>query len=246
MRKALAAIFVGFVTLIIIFMVIGGVFDRPFWLAFLPGLMANLAILFVAVFVIDRMFQEERWDKLKKINARQSEIVLFLSNRMAYWLMEYLGLANEEEIQSDKTMKFEFAIGKIKATDLAEAFYEEMRKSEVREAFVGGFVKKLYDGTEGVLKALDAIYPRPDPEAKKLADEIIYSSGTLEGFKGVLGAIKEANVQVRADRQFNSEQVDLLIKVAYSRVGSELQKIRNNIVELSQRAKANRLFVSLD
>jgi hypothetical protein len=246
MKKALVAILGACIALTLIYVIIGGVFDRAFWLAFLPGLMANLIVLLIAVFVIDRIFEKERWRKLEQINAKQSQFVRFLSNRMAYWLLTYLGLTNEEEFHKDKTLNLEFAIDKMKIVDVADTFYEKLTNSADRETFLDGFIKHVREGLEGILKALDAIYPHPDPAAKQLADEMMYSNGVLEAFKGMFGIIKEANERVAAGQGFNPEQIELLIKIAYSPVARELQKLQATVVELSSRADANKLFASLD
>lgn len=224
MKKVLAVVLASFLLLIIPFKLLGGTFDRIFWLSFIPGLMGNLAIAAVAIFVIDSLFKRERWQKLEQINAKQSAFVLFLSNRSAYWLLEYLGQTNEEEIKQDKTMNFEFAIAKIRNTDLAQIFYEKLQGAADREAFVAGFAKNVSDSSQGISKALETIYPHPDPEIKALADDLMHSSGALEALKGILEAIKEANIQVSADQQLNPHQIDLIIQIACGGKPTSLKK----------------------
>ena len=60
MKNAPAAISIAFIVLTVAFVSLGGSFDKQFWLAFLPGLMGNLAILALAIFVIDSIFKKER------------------------------------------------------------------------------------------------------------------------------------------------------------------------------------------
>lgn len=248
MRKVVGAIAICFAALTIIFMLIGGSFGRQFWLASLPGLMQNLAILAVAVLVIDRIFRKERLDKLERTNAEQSQFVLFLCNRLAYLLLKYLGLAREDEVEIGKALAltFEFAQSKMQNTDLAKVFYERLMQAEDKEALVGGFEKTLKSQTEGISKALDDIYPRPDPSLKRITGQMSFSAGSLEAFKGLFEAFKAANAQVGENEQLKPEHLDLLIKIAYSRIGLELQNIKSAIVQLSERAKANKLFFSLD
>jgi len=101
MKKAFAAVCVAFVVLTGAFLAVGGSIDRPFWLVFLPGLIANLIILAIAIFVIDRIFKRERLDKVEQTNVAQSKFVLLLSNRFAYLLLEYLSIATKEEVGQD-------------------------------------------------------------------------------------------------------------------------------------------------
>lgn len=246
MKKALAAISIGFIVLTVAFVIAGGSFDRQFWLAFLPGLMGNLAILAVAIFVIDRIFKKERLDKLEQTNAQQSKFVLLLSNRLAFLLLEHLALATKDEAGKDAALNFEFAHDRIRDNDLAAVFYEKLTKAQNKEAFVEGFAKILSRETEGISKALDKIYPQPDPTIKRIADQMNFSIGSLEALKGLLGAFKAANAQVGPGQQLKPEHLDLLIKVVYPQIALELRNIRSAIIQLSERAKANKLFICFD
>ena len=69
----------------------------------------------------------------------------------------------------------------------------------------------------------------------------------LDAFKVVLlESFKKANAQFSADEQLRPEHLDLLIKIAFGQIGPELQKIQSAIIQLSEKAKANGLFISLD
>jgi hypothetical protein len=246
MKKVSASIFAAFILFTGVFIYIGGTFDRQFWLAFLPGLMENLVILAVAVLIIDSIFKKERSGKLEQTNARQSQFVFFLCTRLAYLLLENLALATMEEVGKDKALNCEFALERFRLADLTAVFYRKLMEAQDKEALAEGFEKILMRETEGISKALDNIYPRPDPTIKQVADQMQFSIGSLGALKGMIGAFKAANAQVGADGQLKPEHLDLLIKIAYGRVGLELENIHKSIVTLSDSAKANKLFISLD
>lgn len=246
MKKVFASIFAAFILFTGVFIYIGGSFDKQFWLAFLPGLMENLAILAVAVLVIDSIFKKERLAKLEQTNVRQSQFVLLLSNRFAYLLLKYLALVTKQEVASDTAVTFEFAIEKFRITDLAAAFYEKLMAAENKEAFAAGFEEILSRGAKGVSDALENIYPRPDPTIEGSVGEMMFSVGMLGALKALLGAFKAANAQVGAEDQLKPEHQNLLIRIGYEQIGLELTKIHNAIIKLSDQAKANKLFISLD
>lgn len=246
MKKSLAAVCAAFVVFTVAFVAAGGSFDRPFWLAFLPGLIANLAILAVGIFVIDSIFRSERLDKLEQTNVGQSKVALLLGNRLAYLLLEHLGLATREEVSQDRELYFEFALERFKNTHLAVVFYEKLMNAANKEAFTEHFAGILRREAEGISNALDKIYPRPDPTIKQIVDDMSFSIGSLEALKGLFTAFEAANAQVGPENQLKPEHLDLLIKVAYERIGLELQNIQTAIVRSSEAAKANKLFISLD
>src|SRR3954465_2872408 len=98
MKKISSVIVSAIIALVIVYKVICGAFDGAFWIAFVPGLLTNLIVLLVGVLIVDRILQKDRWARLEQVNASQSKFVFFIANRMAYWLLEYLGLARKAEI----------------------------------------------------------------------------------------------------------------------------------------------------
>lgn len=129
---------------------------------------------------------------------------------------------------------------------MAAVFYERVMEAANKEAFVAGFEEILNREIEGISKALDNVYPRPDPVLKQVCDQMVYSSGSLGGLKLLLQAFREANAQVGADEQLTPEHLDVLIKIAYQQIASELENIRTSICDLSKQARNNKLFISLD
>ena len=246
MKKVSGAIFAIFILLTWVFVHIGGSFDKQFWLSFLPGLMENLVILAVAVIVIDSIYKRESLAKLRQTNARQSQFVLFLSNRLTFLLLKYLGLCNDNELHNDRTLDFEFALERFKEVDLRAVFYKQLVDSEHKDVFVEGFETILRRETQAISKALEAVYPRPDPDIIQDADQIHFSNGILVALKGLIQAFKEANAQVRAADQMKPEHLKLLIDVAFGQVAAELANIHGFVIKLSESAKANQLFISID
>ena len=246
MTKVSACIFFTLILLTLVFVHIGGSFDKQFWLTFLPGLMQNLVILAVAVLVIDGIFKRERFAKLEQTNAGQSQFVLLLSNRSAYLLLEFLSLAGVNEVDGDKALNFEFALERLRLTNLAAVFYEQLMAAENKVAFAEGFESMLSRETEGISKGLDKIYPRPDPTIKQLTDRMQFSIGALGALKGLFEAFNAANAHVRAENQLKPEHLELLVRVAYDQVGMELDNIRSSIIKVSDSARANKLFMPLD
>jgi hypothetical protein len=242
MRNISAAIFVVAVLSIVAFVAIGGSFDRTFWLNFLPGLMENLTALAVAIFIIERILAKGRFDKLAQANAAQSHYIFFLSNRQAYLLLNFLGLANQKEFSSDAELNFEFAYDRLKGMDLATTFYDKLMDSEDKQTFIEGFVEILREQHEGISKALDKIYPRPDPNLKSMHA----SYGMVNALAILPKSYKGANQEVREEDRLKPEHLDLLIKIGYPPVRQELKNIQEAIVELSEKASENKLFISFD
>jgi hypothetical protein len=121
-------------------------------------------------------------------------------------LLEHLALATNEEVRQDPALNFEFAHNRIKNTDLAAVFYERLMKAENRETFIETFGEILRHETQGISKALDKIYPRPDPTIKEMVDEMSFSIGSLEALKGMFEAFQAANAQVGPENQLKPAQ----------------------------------------
>ncbi len=246
MKKVSIVLFALLLALAFIFVRIGGVYNKQFWLDFLPGLMENLAILGVGVLLIESIFNRERLSRLRQTNIRPSRFVFFLSNRLAYKVLEYLAMATREEFSADPHLEFEFAIERMRGTDLAGILYEQLMRAEDKETFAAGFENILSGEATGITKALENIYPRPDPAIMELVDQMSFSIGSLGGLEALAGAFKATNKQVGPEHQLKPEHLELLIKVVYGRIAEQLERIRITIIKLSDDAKANKLFVSLE
>ena len=232
--------------LAIIFEVVGGSFtEQKFWLSFLPSLLANIATLAVAVLVIDNLYARQRSSMLGQANVSQSQFLFFLSNRLAFSLLEYLGLATFDESRNDPDLNFAFAHSRLKDIDLAERFYTKLMETKNKQDFVDGFEKILSRETGPISKALDTIYPRPDSTLKQKISHMSYSIGNLGALTTMLSSVERVNAQVKKEEQLTSERVNLLIKIAYQSTRVELETTQNAIVQLSDKAKANKLFMEL-
>jgi hypothetical protein len=245
MNKAAAYIVGAFFVLIAVYVCIGGEFNRQFWLSFLPGVMENLVILAIAVLVIDSISKKQNLAKLEQTNARPSRAILSFSNKLAYLLLEYLALATREEVHSHKAPNFQFAIERLRLTDLGAVFHGQLMNAEDKAVFAEGFERILIEQTEGVANSLKEIYPRPDPGVVQGVEQMQFGIGSVMVLKDVLGAFKTVNAQAGIQDQLNPEQLDLITEIGYRQVGLQLNNMRDFIVSLSDRAKANRLFISL-
>jgi hypothetical protein len=208
--------------------------------------MENLAILGVAVLIIDSIFKTERFGRLRQTNVRTSRSVFFFSNRLAYKLLEYLALAKIEEFHQDPKLEFEFAIERMRATDLAAILYEKLMQAEDKQTLLAGVEKILSDEMTGISKALENIYPRPDPAIMELIDQMSFSTGSVGALETLTSAFKEANDHVAPEQKMKAEYLDLLIQVVYGKIAEQLERIRLTVIKLSDDAKANRLFTSLE
>jgi len=246
MRNIFAAMFIVFLLVALVFRGIGGSFDINYWLSFLPGLMENLVALAAAVFIIDRIRESQRLEKLKLTNVVQSQGILFLSNRFAFHLLEQLGLATKEEFGKDSEMNFEFALDRFKSIDLGEVFYKNLMESKNREKFAEDFEKTLSRDTDNISKALGRVYLRPDPTIEQDVLDMNSSAGFLAALKSLIEAFRKANEQIGVDEQIKPEHLDLLIKIGYPPIRRELLNTQRAIIELSEKATNNELFVSFD
>ena len=63
----------------------------------------------------------------------------------------------------------------------------------------------------------------------------------------LIASFKAANEKFAAPDQMTPEQLDLLIEISYMNAGRlEVQKLQNAIIQLSEKATNNELFMSLD
>jgi hypothetical protein len=156
-----------------------------------------------------------------------------------------LALATREEVHSDKALNSQFAIERLRLTDLGAAFHGRLMIAEDKAAFAEGFEKILIEHTEDVANSLKEIYPRPDPGIVQGVEQMQFGIGSVVVLKDVLGAFKTVNAQAGIQDQLNPEQLDLITEIGYRQVGLQLNNMRDFIISLSDRAKANRLFISL-
>jgi hypothetical protein len=161
-------------------------------------------------------------------------------------LLKYLGLCNENELLNDRDLDFDFALEHFKGVNLPAVFYKQLIDSEHKDTFVEGFETILRRETQGISKALETVYPRPDPDLIQDTDKIHFSNGILVALKGLVQAFKAANAQVGANDQMKPEHLKLLIDVAFGQVATELANIHGFVIKLSDSARANQLFISLD
>jgi hypothetical protein len=245
-RNRAAVYIVGaFFVLIAVYIRIGGEFNRQFWLSFLPGVMENLVILAIAVLVIDSISKKQNLAKLQQTNARPSRAILSFSNKLAYLLLEYLALATREEVHSDKASNFQFAVERLRRTDLGAVFHGRLMDAADKALFAEGFEKILIEQTEGMVNSLKEIYPRPDPGILHGVEQMQFGIGSVMVLKDVLGAFKTVNAQAGVHDQLHPEQLDLITEIGYRQVGLQLNNMRDFIITLSDRARANRLFIAL-
>lgn len=246
MKAVFLSILGAFILLGLSFLVIGGRFDRPFWLEFLPGLMENLAVLALAIFVIDRIFSRERNTILSKANAGQSRFIELLCNLLAYALLEYLGSVDSGHRPEDPEANFSWALEKLRAFDLSGEFYTLFMAAKNRTEFLDGFVKVLSDRTKGIDQAVSKIFPFPHPDAKRIVQEMPLSIGMVSGIGMLLKAFAETSVELKPEDRFKPEQEDVLLKVAFHLPLESLRKINRDIVALADRAVRCQLFISLN
>jgi hypothetical protein len=231
---------------IIAFISIGGSFDRAFWLAFLPGFTGNIIILAIALFVIDRIFRQERVHLLRETNTGKSQFVRLLANRMAYLLLEYLQLVGKGDVHRDPEMYFQFAVEKLRAINLTTTFYEQLVRTADKEKFAGGFAKIVERESQGISKGLESIYPRPDSKLEQMAHQLLEASGAVSAFSSVFRAINETNAQLDESERFSKDQQDLLGKVSFIELQPQLQLVQAYILEISDRANTNSLFMQFE
>lgn len=248
MKKVFWAVFAVFVALTVAYRMLGGWFDRKFWLDFLPGLIANLLILALGVLVIDSILGRERLGRLQQTNARQSKFILFAAGRFAYLILHHLGLATKEDIgQHDPNLDFGFARGRLQGINLADVFRDRLMQAGNREEFAGGLAKIMEEQAKGISKSLEAIYPQPDPAATGIAEQMIEAAGALSVFGEYLGIFARVNAEaVAPEGRFNQDQIDLLTELAYGYLGERLRRLQHCIEGLSAKAEANELFARLD
>ena len=89
--------------------------------------------------------------------------------------------------------------------------------SENKEAFAEGFQKTVSGESSAISKALDRIYPSPDPTLKVSEDQMLSAAAAVGALVVLIRPFREANAQVDVKDQLKPEHLDLLIKIGYQR-----------------------------
>jgi hypothetical protein len=243
-RTVVATITVAFVILIASYLAIGGAFDQSFWHEALPGLMENLAIAALAAFVFDSIIKKQRQTKYKDANAKLSQSVLLQANLFAYALLEYFGLIDQSQIPKGD-LNFECAYERLKSADISGRFLAEVLRlsPEEKPDYIAKFATLLETRTKPLVETLEKVYPRPDSALTRDWESV---HAAIEATSMLPKTVLEANMQVEAKDRLTSEQLNLVIKVGHPFADRKLKTLKAGLVQLSDRARKNDLFVSFD
>ena len=114
---------------------IGIPLDKKFVTDILIGLLPNLIVLIVGVFIIDQLLKGVEREKLGVINKRNSETTLMMINLFSVKLFNHLKLGEEQSLSNmDKTLEKLLEINK--KTDWFEILYKQFLNSTDKPAYL--------------------------------------------------------------------------------------------------------------
>lgn len=244
-KKVFWVIVFLFLGIIIILHILDTNFDKIFWISFLESLLSNVAIFFIAIFLIDYLFKKEDIERLREINKHNSDFIVFEINRITFLILKFLGLASDKDIGShtddiDFNWTSKELKGYLDSGEIEKLFFKQYLESKDPENFVAEFIKLVTKFAEGLGKSIEKIYPHANAEIQTMNNDFFKLAGHLS-LLGTLptGFKKEMDKQ---GKKLKSEQFETISRLVYFSF-HPLLKILRNLIEIRKMALKNKIFL---
>lgn len=256
--KKIAEILILFILIIIFLILLLKIpFDSNFIANLLNGLLTNLVILIIAIFVIDNLTKKIETKKLKDINERNSNFVSLRVNIFVFKILEYLKVLNKKDINTKEIFKkneeltFDYVWQELEQTlstkninqILSDSTFEEIDKKQ----YLTNFVDLIKSNSNSLHEALKIIYPHPSPNVVSLVDEIGGQSGAIYAMSLMANVDTEVNKLIpESSKKMDRETADALLKFAMMLVVDKdrpMSIIISCLKSISEKAKNNDLFI---
>lgn len=220
--------------------------DANFISNLLNGILSNLIVTILVVFVVDRLFKRIEYEKLVAINKRNSESVLFAINIFSLNVLKYLRLKTGDglnEIANGKV--FQNLLETNKKHDWFNILYKQVLKASSRKNYLKELETIIREGATSINKSLKDVYPHPAPDLVKIVDEIYTLSGAAMAALVMSEFREEANKKIKDDNNKISPELEItLVKFfIHNSVENLFPDICNKLSIIATRAHKNRLFV---
>ncbi len=219
--------------------------DGNFIISLLNGLLPNIVVFFVAIFVVDRLIKRVELNKLKLINRYATIEVLLAVNKLIFNILDYLKCTTDKDykvvadaLQLSPDADFfasmiPFAIDKFEDINLKNDWNQVLYKNRVISEDKTIPISFLFDiirnGCRDINLALTKIYPRHSSEVEKLIQRILKLSDWMENDIRIEESVGYVNLEkgLLSDDNHNF-----------------LNRIFVNLIILSRCAVKNQLFAS--
>lgn len=252
--KVIAGVIISLIILVFLLLFFTGIpLDKNFWAGLLNGLLSNLIIFIIAIFIIDKLIKNIEKKKLKKINERSSYFISFSINTLIFKILKHLKIFSDETLKGktpDKdTSNFDFALDEMlkikKDNKMEKIFRAEVFKEKDRKKYIDDLSKLIMDGADSIHKGLKEIYPHPAPDVISQIDEVYKSCGGLTAFSFVAGIREDFNKYTKDKKKhMNKKIAEALLDFSMSNPkATYMSTISEKLLNISNKAKENSLFI---
>jgi hypothetical protein len=230
-------------------------FDASYWINFTNSILTNLIVVGFALLVIEKILERGKTSKFKDINAKKSEHIVFLIERLEFKLLVFLKIINKkkyfaETSQNDKELFHDIDakfINNLQNENLLNTFWEKIEKSKNRNRVFTDFIKIVKEDGSNIAKSLKEIYPQPKPEILEVFEgDIPKLAGMIEAAKSMSDINKQAQKYANTKSlKITESQQTTLTKVSYYVAQPYILNVFRNISNSRETAKENKLFLNL-
>ena len=226
--------------------------SKSFFIDLFNGLLSNVLIFFLAIFVIDRLTRKIDENKLKEINATKSEFFHWNLKCFVYHMLVHLEIFKDDDyqkrLQDDPLLSMDWVMEEFKRVglenDWTSLLYNCVSNKSDKQKYLSDLEKIFNDWTKPLSQNLKEIYPHPAPDVVEMVSNLFASSGTLNALSSIAGFAKEANKGVKDKKQqLTDKHTNLLIKIGLLNRKNNFSDTCSIILELSKRAEENQLFI---
>ncbi|MES2622824.1 MAG: hypothetical protein V4576_00275 [Patescibacteria group bacterium] len=227
-------------------------FDKEFLTGLINGILSNLVIFFVGIFVIDKIIKNIEKDKLSLINKEKSFFFKFKLNIFALKLLQHLQVISvqtrQAKLSNDKGITFNWVMDEFQALTQNKSFIEIVNTQLARKTNKQKYLQKLSDilkdDSKGFTDQLKEIYPHYAPDVYELTQIFPKAAGFISGMATTFLAVDKANEKiVNTEQKIPAELfTHILTKVMISDF-INLNDVFVNLKKLSARSENNDLFI---
>lgn len=230
--------------------------------AYIQGITTNIIWAIIVLILIDSWIKDrdevKKIENLKKINKRKSESIDFLINRLAFNIIDYLGIKKLEDYRSENIdfINWRFFIKDFEKflndSTFENKLWDEINKIiDIREKvkYIKGFTKIIQQNSETIMKELSNVYPKPLPEIIEIFEhDINYFCWGLEAIFDVFDfenrKIKKnlSKKQLSDLNNLPKNGVDVFIKLWYILLMPKMWNLFQWFINTSKKALWNELF----
>jgi len=253
--KTIAGVIIFAILLDILLLFLFGIpFDNNFWSSFLIGLLSNLIILVIAIFIIDELLKKKEKIKLKEINKEKSLYIHYAVNILLLKILKHLkvfpkDIETKDILNKNADLTFKFAFEKM--TEIAEKenidkiVGEIALKERDRKKYFEDLSEIIFKDITSINNGLKEIYPHPAPDITALTNDVFANCGALKAFSAIADVKSQVNKIIpKGQKKMDEITATALLKIMmFNPKQKSFSTIAKNLIVLSKRAEGNSLFI---